>query len=785
MPHTFQQSLLTFIIFLAVCFSTFIFISPYSFTSFIGPAAGITSALVIFYGARVLAATVLAALVYCLFLYFWVELIIEPSLVIISLLTFALQSFWAKQLTYPEVNRQKWLTSRRYLLSFLFKVGPISSFIVAFSGVALTVLENKNYGDNLIFTFVSCWSGSVLFSVFFAPLLLLYQGKDQLKSSKRFFILVASLLAIIAIALLFSISQTVQQYQRQDSFEQVKHRILQEIQQEVENTTDKLISLSALFKVNHQVSRSNFDLYSEQILPKKSSIRVLEWAPLVNHDSRPVFEKNVRIINEKDLQGIIQTASVRSHYTPIKYAYPSLNNEQVIGLDILTNSRNIIDMAKVIARKTIATSAPISLLQDQYANLGVLFVSPVFSEPTNINYSDTVNTQKQNIADNFLGFVVAVVQLDRFFQHMSFLNSENIALLIEDVTSSEPYVIFGKQLDNTFRYVDTSTIEVSSRKWRVSVAEKQPWQLQDRDWQVWGMLFGATIGGVIFQMLILMMAVYSIELSSQVVNKTRELIIAKEQSDSQNTAKTNFLFTLTRELQVPLQAIAHFTKQLYQFDIKEQNKIIKNIELAQQNINKLLDMTVDLSKIELGELTVNNEPFDFHGFISRVDTMLKATMSHQEKSITFLITPKVPHFINSDERRIQQLLMAFCDGVHDLFKVDDIRASIKIHNHNANSATLFFVFTNHDVQVVGMKTPFDEFILKGLALYSTEMAIAKEVCQFMNGDANLAVSASGERILTASIKIEITSKEQQQMYQAQTFDENVINGRKINNSLEL
>ena len=49
--------------------------------------------------------------------------------------------------------------------------------------------------------------------------------------------------------------------------------------------------------------------------------------------------------------------------------------------------------------------------------------------------------------------------------------------------------------------------------------------------------------------------------------------------------------------------------------------------------------------------------------------------------------------------------------------------------------------------------------------------MAKEVCQLMGGDANIAISASGERVLTASIKIEITSNEQQQSYQAQTFDE--------------
>jgi hypothetical protein len=51
------------------------------------------------------------------------------------------------------------------------------------------------------------------------------------------------------------------------------------------------------------------------------------------------------------------------------------------------------------------------------------------------------------------------------------------------------------------------------------------------------------------------------------------------------------------------------------------------------------------------------------------------------------------------------------------------------------------------------------------------MAMAKEVCQLMDGDVNLALSDSGERVLTASIKILITSNEQQHAYQSHLFDE--------------
>jgi len=762
MHLTLQRFFLTLVIYLSVCIFSYVFITPYSFISFVGPAAGITTALVVFWGASILLAVAVATILFCLFLYFWLNLPIESSMVIITLLALMLQGFWAKQLTFAEVNKQNWLKSRRGLLTFLFKVGPVISLVSATTVVILTMLENQTFGDNLFFIFVSSWSSSLLVSLFVTPLLLLSQGSYQLSTSKRVFTTVASLLAISGIGLLLNISQDVQQHQRQDSFNHVQNKVLHNIQQEIAAVVEQVNSLAAFFKARKQVNRREFDLFSQHVFQNKSSVRVLEWAPIVAHKNRVEFIRNFGNINEKNIKGELQKAVERSRYAPIKYIYPSLNNGQALGLDVLNNPPNIIDMQKVISHDGVIASAPISLIQDEFSNLGILFISAVFFES---------NTPDQGRESNLLGFVLAVVQFDYFFEQISALVSESATLFIEDITQQEPYILFGKQFNESYHHIESTVLSVNSRLWRISVSENQPWKMQEKNWQVWSMLLGVTLGGILFQVLILMMAVYYNELSVQVVRKTRELIIAKEQSEHKSTAKTNFIYMLTNEFGAPLQAVSHFTKQLHKVDSQEQKNIIEDIESATNNMQKLLGMVADLSKIELGELAVNHEPLDFYGFLSRIDSMLKVNKSNGDNQIIFLIDPSVPHFINSDELKIQQFLMAFCGGVHKLYDVDNIRLSIKVHNHQFNSATLLFVFTSHDSETGCSIEQFQYFILKGLSTYSTEMAMAKKVCQLMGGDVSLAISASGDRVLTASIKIEVTSSEQQQVYQAQTFDE--------------
>lgn len=772
MKNTLQRFFLAIAIYLCACACTVFFITPYSFTSFIGPAAGITTALVIFWGTGILLAIAIATILFCLYLFYWLNLPIDLSMVIITLLAIMLQGFWAKQLTLNEVKQQNWLKSRRHLLRLLYKAGPLISLVSAFTVMIVVILESKSLGDNLLFTFVSGWSGSVLFSVFFTPLLLLIQGRLQLNLPKRTFIIIASFLAFVAIGLLFKISQDVHQHQRQDAFKLAKNNVLQGIQKETDIAIGELNSLSAFFKASEKVDLQKFNLFAKQIFQTKSSSRVLEWAPITSDKDRVSFEQKYNIILEKNTSGVTQKAGKRNRYAPILYVYPYLGNEPIMGLDVLTNAESIISMDNVISSKQVIASAPISLIQDNHTNLGVLFVSAVFSDST-----DKETNIVQGGSGNLLGFVIAVVQFKSFFQQILPPKVDKIDLLIEDVTSPMPHILFGRQLNASHRHVESVYLQVNSRHWKISFGEHQPWQLQQKTWQVWGMLLGATFGGMLFQVLILMMAVYSNELSSQVVRKTRELILAQEQSEQKSSAKTNFLYTLSSELKTPLHAIKGFCHQLPNADEKDKNQIIQNIELAQDNMQKLLHMVVDVSQIELGQSDVNSEPFDFYGFLGRIDDMLSAKKSTneiiltQENSITFLIDSNVPHFINSDELRIQQILIALCDGIHDFFNISNMRLTVKVHSHHLNSATLLFIFTNHDSEPADNTAPFNHFINSNMALFSTRMAMAKEVCQLMDGDVNLAISDSGERILTASIKISITSNEQQHAYQSHVFDE--------------
>ena len=766
MPINIQQLAFTLLIYLFVYASTVFFIEPYSFISFIGPIAGITTALVIFWGTHILFITALTVAVFVIFLSWHFQIQANLAMVLITVLAIVLQSYWAKQLSLDKVLQQNWLKSRQALFSFLFIIGPLTSTVIASAIIVITMLDNELLGTDLLYTFFSSWASSVLFAVFFTPILLLTEKQQELVFSKRLLIIFASSLAFIALSFLFKIAQNIQLDNRYKAFSHIENEVQRSIKEEVSIITSKIDGLSALIKASDFVTISEFNTFAQNIYHENSAMRALEWAPIVKHQNRADFEKESMPIMERSQTAMLQRAGIRDVYAPIRYVYPSFGNQIILGYDVLTNSENIISMVDVTSSEDIIASAPLNLVQDNHTNPGILFVSAVYK---NRDISQEFSKDNLGNEQGLLGYVVGVVQFEPFFKNIAEFIKDDINLLIEDVSSTQPYIIFGKQLNNKNRHAKQITLDINSRQWRITLAEHKPWQMQKKSWQSWSIVLGAIIAGILFQLFILIMAVYSSELSAQVIRKTRELILAKDQSERGNTAKSNFLMALNKEIKDLLQVIQDSTVQLKSTEQPQQSALY-SIDMAKQNMARILDMVVDVSKMESGELLIASNSFDFHDFLGNFDEMLKSRFEQQDKKITLLIDADTPHFINSDEGRIQQLLLALCESVHELFDINNVRLTIKVYSPQHSATTLLFVFTEHNGECFESQRYSDDISVE-LSQYSAQLGMSRDICQLMGGDVSFDITPSGSKILTASIKVIETSIEQQESYQAQFFDQ--------------
>jgi signal transduction histidine kinase len=156
-----------------------------------------------------------------------------------------------------------------------------------------------------------------------------------------------------------------------------------------------------------------------------------------------------------------------------------------------------------------------------------------------------------------------------------------------------------------------------------------------------------------------------------------QLRVKAEDAERANRAKSEFLASMSHEIRTPLNAVIGFGHLLEQSHLTEdQRKYLKNIQFAGRTLLSVVNNVLDLSKIEAGEMSVENALFDLPGLVSSVIQMLTPQAKIKGIELTSLPLAELPCRVMGDVARIRQILInlvnnsiKFTEAGHVLVKV--------------------------------------------------------------------------------------------------------------------
>ncbi len=145
----------------------------------------------------------------------------------------------------------------------------------------------------------------------------------------------------------------------------------------------------------------------------------------------------------------------------------------------------------------------------------------------------------------------------------------------------------------------------------------------------------------------------------QIRSKERALAVCKEELESVNQLKSNFLSVVSHELRTPLTSVKAYTETL--LDNAETIKretlqdFLRVMDEESERIIKLVDNILNFSRMETGHLKVERTSCNLNRLIEEVHAGLQAKLSAAEIN-TELRLPRHPCRIDADRELITQLL---------------------------------------------------------------------------------------------------------------------------------
>lgn len=234
----------------------------------------------------------------------------------------------------------------------------------------------------------------------------------------------------------------------------------------------------------------------------------------------------------------------------------------------------------------------------------------------------------------------------------------------------------------------------------------------------------------------------------------RKLIEAQRTAEAASQAKTQFLANMSHEIRTPLSAIMGFTELMTDSEMSEDERGL-NLSIVRRNgqqLLKIVDEILDISKVEAGRLETEKTETDLVDLLAGIQSFLEVSATGKGIQFAIDILDKIPDRVLTDATRLRQILINMIGNAIKFTQQGQVtvRCSYRM-SEEAKS------FLRVEIQDTGIGvapemseklfTPFLQADTSTTRLYGGTglgLALSRQLARALGGDVWLQASAPGK-----------------------------------------